>query len=144
MKLRGGAGALLLEAVRTDSGIAMTTPSNRDRLSRRGVLRSLTQLAALAGGARATAAFGQDANLQALIEQNLNSDLGESFDSASRTIAMPKASLPTLSPATVQHTEQAIAAFEGIVAQGAGRTCRRPSGCGSAAAIPRCWPCASG
>ena len=31
---------------------------------------------------------------------------------------MPKASLPTLSPATVQHTEQAMAQFEGIVAQG--------------------------
>src|SRR5438105_5550859 len=31
---------------------------------------------------------------------------------------MPKASLPTLSPATVQHTEQAIAQFESIVAKG--------------------------
>jgi murein L,D-transpeptidase YcbB/YkuD len=31
---------------------------------------------------------------------------------------MPKASLPTLSPATVQHTEQAIAQFEGIVTKG--------------------------
>jgi murein L,D-transpeptidase YcbB/YkuD len=31
---------------------------------------------------------------------------------------MPKASLPTLSPATVQHTEQAMAQFEGIVAKG--------------------------
>ena len=31
---------------------------------------------------------------------------------------MPKASLPTLSPATAQHTEQAIAQYEGIVARG--------------------------
>jgi murein L,D-transpeptidase YcbB/YkuD len=31
---------------------------------------------------------------------------------------MPKASLPTLSPATVQHTEQAIHHYEGILARG--------------------------
>jgi hypothetical protein len=33
---------------------------------------------------------------------------------------MPKASLPTLSPATVQHTEQAIAQFEASSPRAAG------------------------
>src|SRR5215212_2971246 len=88
-------------------------------MSRRAVLRRLAQGAALAGGGvAASRAFGQDAALQALIEQNQSGDFGQGFDSGSRTIQMPKASLPTLSPATVQHTEQAIAQFEAIVAKG--------------------------
>ena len=45
-------------------------------------------------------------------------DLGEGFDAASRTLQMPKSSLPTLSPATVQTTEQAIPAYEALVARG--------------------------
>jgi L,D-transpeptidase YcbB len=40
------------------------------------------------------------------------------FDSASRTIHMPQASLPTLAPSTVQTTEQAIQRYEAIVAGG--------------------------
>lgn len=84
-------------------------------LSRRSFLRT----AAAAGGtALSSAALGQDAALQALIEQNLRGDQGQDFDSGSRTIVMPKASLPTLSPATVQHTEQAIRDYEAIVARG--------------------------
>jgi murein L,D-transpeptidase YcbB/YkuD len=63
-------------------------------------------------------ALAQDAALEALINQNVGSDFGQGFDSGSRTIQMPKVSLPTLSPATVQHTEQAIGHFEGIVAKG--------------------------
>jgi len=63
------------------------------------------------------AAQGEDP-LQQLIEQNQRSDMGQGFDSASRTIQMPKSSLPTLSPATVQHTELAIARYEQIVAAG--------------------------
>jgi len=62
--------------------------------------------------------MAQDAALQTLIDQNQHSELGQGFDSTSRTIHMPKASLPTLSPATVQHTEQALVQFEGIVAKG--------------------------
>ena len=54
------------------------------------------------------AAQGEDP-LQQLIEQNQRSDMGQGFDSASRTIQMPKSSLPTLSLATVQHTELALA-----------------------------------
>jgi murein L,D-transpeptidase YcbB/YkuD len=85
------------------------------QVSRRALLRGL----AIAGGsAAASRALAQDATLQALIDQNQQSEFGQGFDSASRTIQMPKASLPTLSPATVQHTEQAIAQFDGIVSRG--------------------------
>jgi murein L,D-transpeptidase YcbB/YkuD len=84
-------------------------------VSRRAFLRT----AAAAGGTVfAGQALGQDAALQSLIEQNQRGEFGQGFDSSSRTILMPKASLPTLSPATVQHTEQAIHQYEGIVARG--------------------------
>src|SRR5262245_33379896 len=86
---------------------------------RRAFLRRLAGATALAGGGLlASRAFAQDPALEALIDQNLNSDSSQAFDSGSRTIQMPKASLPTLSPATVQHTEQAIQSFEAIVARG--------------------------
>jgi L,D-transpeptidase YcbB len=85
-------------------------------LSRRALLARLG--AAVAGGLTVSQAFAQDAALQALIDQNQGADFGQGFDSASRTIHMPKSSLPTLSPETVQHTEQAIAQFEAIVAKG--------------------------
>jgi murein L,D-transpeptidase YcbB/YkuD len=97
----------------------MTQLPDHGQPSRRAFLRHLVRATALAGGGvLASRAAAQDAALQALIEQNQGNDFGQGFDSASRTIMMPKASLPTLSPATVQHTEQAIRAFEGIVAQG--------------------------
>jgi murein L,D-transpeptidase YcbB/YkuD len=86
---------------------------------RRAFLRRLAQGAAAAGGsALASRALAQDAALQALIEQNASGDFGQNFDSASRTILMPQSSLPTLSSATVQHTEQAIREYEAIVARG--------------------------
>src|SRR4029079_11973890 len=94
----------------------MTAPFGQGTLSRRVLLRRLA--GAVATGLTVSQAFAQDAALQALIDQNLDSDYGQGFDSTSRTIHMPKASLPTLSPATVQHTEQAIGQFEGIVARG--------------------------
>ena len=79
----------------------------------------LTGLAAAAATLAAPRAFAQsDDPLQQLIQQNQRGGLGESFDSSSRTIAMPKASLPTLSPATVQTTELAVARYEQVVAQG--------------------------
>ncbi len=84
-------------------------------VSRRAFLRSA---AALGGTAIAGQALAQDAAIQALIEQNQRSEFGQGFDSGSRTILMPKASLPTLSPATVEHTGQAIAHYEGIVSRG--------------------------
>jgi murein L,D-transpeptidase YcbB/YkuD len=76
----------------------------------------------VAGGLAATKALAQaqggDQMLDALINETTSGDYGQGFDSASRNIQMPKASLPTLSPATVQHTEQAIEQFNGIVAKG--------------------------
>lgn len=60
----------------------------------------------------------EDPLLQALIRQGQQSESGAGFDSASRTILFPKASLPTLSPATAQATEQAVARYEAIAARG--------------------------
>lgn len=59
-----------------------------------------------------------DATLQALIDQNQRRELGQEFDSASRTIRMPQASLPTLSASTVDTTALAIGQYEGILARG--------------------------
>jgi murein L,D-transpeptidase YcbB/YkuD len=94
----------------------MADPFDFKRLNRRRVLRGLGVAAA---SLAATRAFAQsDDPLQQLIQQNQRGGLGESFDSTSRTIAMPKASLPTLSPATVQTTELAVARYEQVAAQG--------------------------
>ena len=95
----------------------MTKQSDRIRLDRRRFLRALG--AGVAGSVAAGRALAEDdPTLQALIQQNQQGDFGQGFDSASRTIQMPKASLPTLSPATVQATEQAIPQYESIVARG--------------------------
>ena len=64
------------------------------------------------------AAAAEDATLQALIDQNQRRELGQDFDSASRTIHMPQASLPTLAPSTVDTTAQAVGQYEGILARG--------------------------
>ena len=89
-----------------------TKPSFR-RIDRRSVLSGL------AASAVASTALAQgDDPLQQLIQQNQRGGLGEGFDSTSRTIHMPKATLPTLAPETVQHTEMAIARYEQAVASG--------------------------
>ena len=97
-------------------GDLMIRRSHLRGVSRRAVLKAAAAAGGSALGARV--AFGQDALLQALIDQTQRGDFGQGFDSASRTIAMPKATLPTLSPATVEHTGQAIAQYEAIVARG--------------------------
>jgi murein L,D-transpeptidase YcbB/YkuD len=95
----------------------MSRPEHKP--DRRAFLRRFALATVAAGaGAITSRAFGQDAALQALIEQNARGDFGQNFDSASRTIPMPQASLPTLSSATVQHTEKAIQEYEAIVARG--------------------------
>src|SRR5437764_12278068 len=91
------------------------TATRNSHINRRHVLHGLGAAASLA----ATRAFAQsDDPLQQLIQQNQREGLGESFDSTSRTIAMPKASLPTLSAANVPTTEAAIARYERIAAAG--------------------------
>jgi len=96
----------------------MTTRNARDkRPDRRRILRGL---GAAAASLAATRAFAQQSDdpLQQLIQQNQRGDMGQGFDSSSRTIHMPKASLPTLSPANIPTTEAAIARYEQIVAAG--------------------------
>jgi murein L,D-transpeptidase YcbB/YkuD len=91
----------------------------RRRFDRRGVLRGLAGAATLAAaGAAAARAHADDTPLNALIGDTDHSGSGQSFDQASRTIHMPKASAPTLSPATAQFTETAIGTYDGIVAHG--------------------------
>ena len=86
-------------------------------VDRRNFLRSLATgtIAACAAG---SAPAADDALLETLIQQNQRGEFGQGFDSASRTIKMPTASLPTLSPGTVQTTEQAIPQYEAIVGRG--------------------------
>jgi L,D-transpeptidase YcbB len=92
--------------------------SRHDRastVSRRALMRGI--LTGAIGGVLCRTAAAEDQVLQALIESQ-GSDFGQSFDSASRSVHMPKPSLPTLSPSTVQTTEQAIGQYEAIVARG--------------------------
>jgi len=103
------------------SGMIKRHDQNGRGISRRNFLRQLAKTSALAGAGALAARFAaaQDATLQSLIEQNQRGgefELG--FDSASRTIPMPKAALPTLSPLTAQTTDHAIRQYEGIVAGG--------------------------
>src|SRR5262245_44272998 len=89
-------------------------------LSRRSFLRRASRAAALVGGGviAARIARAQDAALQSLMEQNQRGEFGLGFDSASRTIPMPKTALPTLSPLTAQTTDQAIRTYAAIVSSG--------------------------
>src|SRR5215467_4206955 len=87
-------------------------------LSRRTLLRGAAAAGATALGVGAARAVDDDRLLDALINRNQNADFGQGFDSASRTIKMPTASLPTLSTATAQTTEQAVPQYEAIVARG--------------------------
>jgi len=82
---------------------------------RRAVLRVLASGAALvASGAQAA----EDAVLRSLIRQHREAEFGQGFDASSRTILMPKASLPTLSVASADATERTIAQYEAIAARG--------------------------
>ena len=88
-------------------------------LSRRTLLRHLGRGALGAGAAvMASRAQAQDQTLQLLMEQTRRSDFGQTYDAGIRSVRMPKSSLPTLSPQTVQTTEAAIPRYEQIVAQG--------------------------
>lgn len=84
--------------------------------SRRSFMRGVA--AAGLGLAFTRAAAAEDAVLDTLLAQPRSQGFGQGFDSASRTILMPNASLPTLDPSTAQTTEAAIARYEGIVSGG--------------------------
>ena len=69
--------------------------------------------------AAATAARAQENDpLQELMQRNQQEESGAGFDAAANSARMPTASLPTLSPATTQTTEAAVAQYEQIVARG--------------------------
>ena len=85
-------------------------------LTRRRILAGLGGSVASLAAARA---FAQaDDPLQQLIQQNQRQEIGQGSDATSRTIQMPKASLPTLTPANLPTTEAAVARYEQIVANG--------------------------
>jgi murein L,D-transpeptidase YcbB/YkuD len=86
------------------------------RFNRRAVLRGLAAGAACLGGA--AAARAEDDPLEALIQQSQDNDFGQGFDAASRKGQVPQASLPTLSPATLQATEQSVGHYEAILSRG--------------------------
>jgi len=94
----------------------------RKHSDRRRFLRHLGGAAALAAAgvaARgAVAAPGADPALDALIGDTRHDDFGQTFDQASRTIRMPKLTAPTLSPQTAEITQQAVKAYDDIVARG--------------------------
>jgi murein L,D-transpeptidase YcbB/YkuD len=73
---------------------------------------------ALVRGAHAAEDQTPDQMLNDLIKENQDSGLGSGFDNASRTVKLPKKSLPTLSPSTAETTQTSIAQYETIVAKG--------------------------
>jgi murein L,D-transpeptidase YcbB/YkuD len=89
---------------------------NRNGVDRRAFLARCAGAVALTGFA--SRAFAEDPALDALIDDGRAGQFGQDFDQASRTIHMPKPTAPTLSPATAQFTEQAVATYDAIVARG--------------------------
>src|SRR6516162_7930703 len=85
-------------------------------LSRRVVLRRLAGVATFAAGIRS--AWADDRPLDALIGDVDRSGFGQGFDQASRTVHMPKATIPMLSPGTAEATRRAVEVYDGIVARG--------------------------
>jgi murein L,D-transpeptidase YcbB/YkuD len=75
--------------------------------------------AAAAFAGSAPGAFAQDQLLETLMRQS--GELGQGYDAASRTVHMPKSSLATLSPATLETTERAIPTYEALAADGGWR-----------------------
>ena len=100
----------------------MSQSHDRDdaRPDRRAFLRRLTGAATLAAtGVAAVRALANDRPpLDALIDDTDHGEFGQTFDQASRTIHMPKASVPTLSPTTAQTTEHAVETYDAIVTSG--------------------------
>jgi murein L,D-transpeptidase YcbB/YkuD len=88
---------------------------NAAGLSRRIVLRHLAGIAAFAG---MRSALADDRALDALMGDTDHGGFDQGFDQASRTVHMPKATIPMLSPGTAEATRRAVEAYDGIVARG--------------------------
>jgi len=97
----------------------MSQPPHRRRVAigRRAFLQRMVGATALAAGL-GSSANAEDAALDALIGDTQRGSFGQGFDDNSRTIHMPKASEPTVSPATAQTTEKAIDRYADIVTRG--------------------------
>jgi len=87
---------------------------------RRSFLRGLACAAtvAAAGVEAGRARAADDTPLDAIMGDGERGEFGQSFDQASRTIHMPKATAPTLSAETAEITQQAIQTYDAIVARG--------------------------
>jgi L,D-transpeptidase YcbB len=90
-------------------------PRNAAGFSRRIVLRHLARIAAFAG---MHSALADDRALDALMGDADHGGFGQGFDQASRTVHMPKATIPMLSPGTAEATRRAVEVYDGIVARG--------------------------
>jgi L,D-transpeptidase YcbB len=73
---------------------------------------------AMAGGSRAAEGPTAEQLLDDLMRENQENGIGSGFDNASRSVRLPKKSLPTLSPSTAETTQTSIAQYEAIVARG--------------------------
>jgi L,D-transpeptidase YcbB len=90
--------------------------SQRAGLCRRGVLRRLVGAASLAAGIQSAGA--QDRALDALLGDMGRSEFDQGFDQGSRTVHMPQATIPMLSPGTAEATRRGVETYDGIVARG--------------------------
>jgi L,D-transpeptidase YcbB len=86
-------------------------------VDRRSFLKRFAGAAAITG-AVASSARADDAALDALMDDGPHGGFGQGFDDASRTVHMPKATAPMLSPTTAEKTEKAIQVYDDIVARG--------------------------
>ena len=102
------------------TGTVWRTQRSMSRLqhsfSRRLFLRGLAGAATV--GAAVGKASAEDQPLNALIGETDHGEFGQSFDQASRTIHMPRASAPTLSAATAETTAHAMETYDEIVTRG--------------------------
>src|SRR5579872_781153 len=82
---------------------------------RRSLLR-LAGTAAVVAGMKS--ALADDRPLDAMIGDVDRAGFGHGFDQASRTVHMPKATIPMLSPKTAEATRHAVEVYDGIVGRG--------------------------
>jgi len=87
-------------------------------LCRRTFLQRLAGGAAFVVAAGARSARSDDQQLDALIGDTDRGEFGQGFDEAPRSIHMPKATAPMLSPATAETTQHAVQTYDAIVARG--------------------------
>ena len=91
-------------------------PRGNAGLSRRTMLHRLAGLASVAAGIRS--AIADDRPLDVLLGDFDRGGFGQGFDQASRTVHMPKPTIPMLSPGTAEATRRAVETYDGIVARG--------------------------